>query len=385
MKMMPRSFALAGALIFSPALYTIAMADVEIRQVTPATRVQIEYIRKADKQLPAIANVEKLRHEANRLLGTRPQPLAVIQYEGLLNTDSRRVASEQALADMDRLAVLCQAYAATGEVRYAEKAQEFLLAWVKTYVPNGNTINENKLEPVFWGFDLLRDRFSADEQKLVEAWLRQIAEKQITVYAHRQNEAGNGELHNWDSKRFKMVGIIGQVLGQPQWVQYGTDGFKDYIARGLFPDGTSVDLKTRDALSYHVSGLRPLLVVALWAEVKKPGEGLKLLDYQAESGASLRKSIDYVVTYAQGEKQRAEWRNSKVALDHQRAAAGIAGYQPGKLYDPLKSLSMFELAALLDPKYTPIVQQLSEKKEARDAWLWLLRSSSASDDRNATK
>jgi hypothetical protein len=355
-----------------------ANADVEIRQVVPASTTQRKGISLAAQQSPQVLlTVNALRAEAGKLLEAKPQPLAVIHYEGLLNTDPRRIAAEGALADMDKLAAISEAFAATGDKRYADKATEFVMAWVKAYSPDGNTINENKLEPIFLAFELLRDRLDSEQKSTLESWLRQIAAKQITLYAHRSPEAGQQELNNWDSKRYKIVGIIGWLLGEKAWVQYSLDGFKHYIARGLFPDGTSVDLKTRDALSYHVAGLRPLLVIALWAELKTPGEGRKLFDYEAPGGASLRKSVEYVVPYATGEKQREEWRKSTVALDHQRAAAGIAQYQPGKLYDPLSSLEMFQLATLLDAKFASVVQKLSTEKGSQHLWLQLLMSTAS--------
>ncbi|NCB09764.1 MAG: alginate lyase, partial [Bacteroidia bacterium] len=39
--------------------------------------------------------------------------------------------------------------------------------------------------------------------------------------------------------------------------------------------------------------------------------------------SSIEKSVEYVIPFATGDKQRKEWTNSKVALDRERAAAGI--------------------------------------------------------------
>jgi hypothetical protein len=337
--------------------------------VVPVSTAQRQNIQ---KMAPTNAALTTLRRDAEAILDDTPIPLGEIFYQGQLDTHPKRIETHKSLVDMDKLAALSEAFAATGDARYAAKAREFVLAWVEKYAPNGNSINENKLEPVFLAYDLLRETFSNEEKQRVEPWMRQIARKQIETNGWRAPEHSQKSLDNWDSKRFKIVGVIGWVLDESEWIDYGTQGFKDYVARGLFPDGTSVDLKTRDALSYHVSGLRPLLVMAMWADLKTPGEGRKLVEHVAPNGASLRKSVEYVMPYATGEQIREEWKNTTVGLDRERAAAGLEYYKPGKHFDPLASLELFEMASLFDPQFAPIVRDLSAKKGAQGSWLSLL-------------
>jgi len=347
---------------FVVLLSAATMADVEIRQVVPVSAAQRQAIQKAaqdaDPDTQAARAIATLRRDAEALLTSTPRPLAEIHYQGLLDTNPRRVEAEKSLADLEKLAALSEAFAATGDERYATKAREFVLAWASTYKPNGNCINENKLEPVFLAYDLLREGFSTEQKSQIENWMRQIARQQIDTNGCRDREHSKKSMDNWDSKRIKIVGVIGWVLGKEEWQSYAMQGFKDYVRLGLFPDGTSVDLKQRDALSYHVSGLRPLLVMAMWAEIKTPGEGRKLFDYEAPNGASLRKSVEFVLPYARGENIHEEWKNTTVELDRQRAAAGLAYYQPGKPFNPLASLELFEMASAFDPKFLPVVATL---------------------------
>jgi hypothetical protein len=230
------------------------------------------------------------------------------------------------------------------------------------------------LEPIFLAYEIGRAFYSPDEKAQVEAWIRQIAQKEIDTNGWRDRKDSARHLDNWDAKQFKIVGVAGWVLSEPKFINYAQQGFKNYIALGLFPDGTSDDLKKRDALSYHVSGLKPLLVMALWAENHAPGEGAALVNYVAPSGASLRKSIEYVVPFAEGTKVHEEWKNTTVELDRQRAAAGIAYYKPGKHYDPLASLELFELASIFDPKFASVAAQLRRKKGEETNWLSLVAS-----------
>jgi hypothetical protein len=364
---------ISSLLLISAVLLLSAatMADMEIRQVVPVSPTQRQAIQKAAQnaaqEAEAARAVAALRRDADALLEVKPRPLSEIFYQGLLDTNPRRVETEKSLIDLERLAALSEAFAATGDERYAAKAREFVLAWASTYKPNGNSINENKLEPGFLAYDLLREKFSTEQKSQIEGWMRQIARQQIDTNGWRDREHSKKALDNWDSKRIKIVGVIGWVLGEEEWQNYALQGFKDYVRLGLFPDGTSVDLKTRDALSYHVSGLRPLLVMAMWAEIKTPGEGRKLFDYQAPNGASLRKSVEFVLPYARGEKIHEEWKNTTVELDRQRAAAGLAYYQPGKPFNPLASLELFEMASAFDSKFLPVVATLHARAAEKAA------------------
>lgn len=87
----------------------------------------------------------------------------------------------------------------------------------------------------------------------------------------------------------------------------------------------------------------------------------------------MAKSVAYVVPYATGEKIRKEWVNSQVALDQQRAAAGLAEYQPGKLFDPAKALPLFKWASYYRPEWYSIVSESSENSYTA-TWVGLLNS-----------
>ncbi len=228
----------------------------------------------------------------------------------------------QSLKDLDKVALWLSAWYGSQDKVYAEKIKTYLLAWAEAYVPTGNPINENKLEPLIHGYGVLKKSFSKTEQQRIEAWLTRIAEAELAYPRIPEN--------NWKAKHIKLVGTIGMILDKPSYVEYARESFKKYIDKALYADGTSRDLHQRDALSYHVSGLDPLLVYAIATEqLKGNNDAFNPFTYQSPQGGSIKKSVDYVVPYAKGEKVHAEWVNTKVELDRQRAAAGIAHYQPG--------------------------------------------------------
>jgi hypothetical protein len=242
------TFTTADSTLTSAVHADAAHPDVEIRQSRLITEPQRRALARLVGAEPEAAKLwEKKQAEANALLKQTPRPLAVISYEGLLNTHPDRVVSMDRLKDMDHLVVLGEAWAASGDRKYRDRAMAYVRSWSSTYKPTGNSINENKLEPVFAVYGMLREAFTGEERINIEAWMRRIATLDV--------ESGRGvkgaAQTNWHSKRLKIVGLIGQVLGDSAFREYSAGGFKSYIEGGLFPDGTSQDLKERDAMSYH--------------------------------------------------------------------------------------------------------------------------------------
>lgn len=153
---------------------------------------------------------------------------------------------------------------------------------------------------------------------------------------------------------------------------YSVKGFKEYINTAYYADGTSNDLKQRDALHYHVSGLTP--TIGAFVNFTPFDPAFDLYGYTSPTGASIRKSVEYTLPYAKGEIKRKEWTNSKVALDKERAAAGLAEYQPGMLFDPKKAIPMFEWACYYNPEWYALLGQGPAEKNYTSTWIGLMNS-----------
>lgn len=242
---------------------------------------------------------------------------------------------------MDKVVNLLYAYYGAGKSDYALKATAFISAWAGTYESDGNPINENKLVPVFWSYHIFRDYFSGQENKKVVDWMIRIAQGQKGRLTTPNN--------NWEAKRLKIIGAVGCILSDQELKDYAVNGLKKYIHSAYFPDGTSNDLKDRDALHYHVSGLKPTIGVFINGSQFDPD--FDLYHYVAPNGASIKKSVEFVLPFALGEKTREEWTHSKVELDKKRAEAGLAKYQPGMLFNPENAIPLFEWAGYYQPEW----------------------------------
>ena len=303
--------------------------------------------------------------EAEIHLRQDSRSLRTLHYEGLLDTNPDRIDTQKSLDRLLGITDIIYASYGSSDDRYADKARQLILDWASTYEPTGNTINENKFCPLLWGYYLFKNHFSSDEQQKVEQWMKTIAQKQMDR-PHTPN-------NNWQAKRMKMVGMVGCITDNQPMKDFSLAGLKEYINTAYYADSTSQDLMQRDALHYHVSGLEPLLDAFI--NLSKFDPAFDLYAYQSPAGASVEKSVAYVLPFATGERTRQEWVNSKVALDHQRAAAGIEKYQPGKLFDPAQALPLFAWARYYNADWYELLNKRASSPGYAVTWVGLLNSS----------
>lgn len=337
--------------LFSQTTDIVILGDEEIQRLYDLKANNIQFSQLCD-------SISTLGINA---LNADPRPLKEIHYEGLLETNPKRIDTRKSLQDMDHVVNLVYSSYLHSDINLRLKAVEIVDAWARTYNPTGNTINENKLVPLFWAYYLFRKSFSKEQQNRIETWISNVAKAQI----NRPSTPNN----NWQAKRLKIIGLAGIITENEEMIQFAANGFRKYIDTAYYSDGTSYDLKQRDALHYHVSGIRPCL--AAFVNFSRIEPEFDLFNYAGKLGGSIRKSVDYVVPFASGEREREEWVNTKVELDRQRAAAGLSEYQPGMLFQPEKSKGMFEWAVYFDDSYLELVDKLNDGKRS---WIAFLNS-----------
>jgi hypothetical protein len=291
---------------------------------------------------------QQLQVRAESYLSEKPDPIERINYEGMLNNHPDRIATVSHLYDMMRVEIWLSAWLITGDSRYEKIMRQYLLAWAKTYKPTGNPINENKLDPLLTAAVVLADRLERNEKNIVLKWLKDLAEAEINSVETMPWSVEN----NWHPKRLKIVALAAEVLDNNEWRDWVVEETRNYIARALRPDGSSRDFEQRDALSYHISGVRPLLrlISLLPFEYRE-----ELYSGETPDGSSVARSVAFVVPYALGEEEHGEFLRTRVELDRRRAEAGLEHYQPGRPFDRKRSLSLFQLAGAFEEKYRYLV------------------------------
>lgn len=363
--------ALVVFMFFSAFCAHAEIGELEIPLVSPLEPAQLETLRDLASTHPEAEQLtEAVKQEALPLIGSEPDPLRVIHYEGLVNTDPRRIETVKHLHDMANASRLMKYWQTSADLRAAETLKTYILAWARTYELTGNDVNENKLYPLLVAYHALRNSFSAEERHEVDAWVETLGR------LHYDAVKNSDHLTNRYAKHLRLSAITGRIMNEKDWIKAAYEGIKRFVSHSLYKDGSSLDLKRRDTLTYHGSALKPPLELAILAGE----EGRALYEWTSERGGSLKKSVDYVVPYAMGEKTRKEWVNSKVGLDHRRAEAGLEHYRKGRLYKPKSALELMELASYFDPELMRVVRHLADSGAERfPTWQTLINEAARVD------
>jgi hypothetical protein len=300
----------------------------------------------------------QLQSRAESYLSEEPRPIERINYEGMLNNHPDRVATVSHLYDMMRVEIWLSAWLITGDSRYEEAMGKYLLAWADTYKPTGNPINENKLDPLLTAAVVLIDRLDGSEREIVFNWLRALGEAEIHTVETMPWSVEN----NWHPKRLKVVALAAEALDHDEWRQWVVEETRSYIARALRPDGSSRDFEQRDALSYHIGGVRPLLRLI---SLLPPAYREELYSGETVDGSSVARSVAFIIPYALGEEEHGEFLRTQVELDRRRAEAGLEQYQPGRPFDPQRAVSLFQLAGAFEEVYRSLVGRVAGEPGVR--------------------
>lgn len=328
--------------------------------VMPTSREQAILAKLKDR--PDVAKAfESLQEQADNALSRNPSQITTISYEGYLSNHPLRIRTVQHLQDMIALRALIWATIVTGDETYRSQAKAFLLAWARSYRPTGNEVNENKLDSCFFAYYVLKDFLREAERKEVAEWFETIG----TLHQKLWPIKASG---NRAAKRIKLVLLASVVLDRPQWQQWAKEKMSLLIESPLNTDGTSDDLKNRDAMHYHNSCLEAMLEVALIGRLV----GIDFYSLKTRNGASTKRSIHYMLPYIRGKKIHKEWIHTKAALDRQRWKAGDPYYRPGKSWDPAEAYGTLLLAFVFDPSIAQITESLSDKAKEANAWLEVL-------------
>lgn len=279
-----------------------------------------------------------------RPIGTRallaldlpPSPTA--RLYNVMESDPRFSLYERFNQDALRIEALGYAYAVERRSEYAERAGHYLRSWALTYRSDGHPISESEVVRMVRGYGLVASTLPGTERQLIERWFATIAREEIAS----QDRLGRlTAISNYQSHRLKIVGIIGYALGNAEYIRYAENGYRAQIAENLRPDGSSWDFHYRDSLQYHTYNLMPLVELAIAADRR----GLDLYSYRSPSGASLERSLLFLLPYIRGEKIHYEFVRSQTDFDRQRATAtGMAQYQVGAPWNPQRAASLMEMA-----------------------------------------
>lgn len=290
-----------------------------------------------------------------------PHPLPHIHVEGTLPHQGIYDQSRMALKDIDIMLDLALAWRVTKEPSFLQALTVYFKAWLETYQPDFNPIDETHFDQFILAYDLAGADLPLETQAKMKAFLATVADAYLTP---RPNDRGSN-VNNWQSHRVKLGTLAAFALGNPARIERAHQAFLQQIAVNLQPDGSVLDFHERDALHYVTYDLEPLTMTVLAAKA----HGLDWFHATTPQGASLSGSLDWLAPFATGEKSHVEFVHSTVGFDAARAKAGVPGFTGN--WKPENAAGLFTLAAQLDPKYQPVANKLAHAGNGSHVPHWM--------------
>ncbi len=341
------------------------------------TTVRAQYVSLNTSELNALRKLVKtdeqvsqfykrIETKADESLKDQPAPIALITSQGLLMGDPNKMASLQALQDVDKIFCLALRASIGGEARYLKKCLSFLLAWANANQPDGNPINETKLEDMVFAYDLIRSKISSKDRIQIDNWLSRMREKEIQ---HESGRNGKGtSVNNWNTHRVKMMIMINYTLQDGKYDQHVEEQLVKQIGHNLNADGSTYDFHERDALNYHIFSIEPFLKAIT---VMKRATGKDYFQVTSSSGGSIKKGVDFLVPYMEGVKTHKEFLNSKVEFDRKRASNNEKGFQIND-FIPARGIPALSPAVYFDRSYLDVIDKAKTGTDAYFDWQILL-------------
>lgn len=310
------------------------------------------------------AYLPSLIRELQPKLDSQPAPMDHVHTEGTLPHHGIRDQSIIAERDWPVMRDAAYAWRAGAGDAYLALATRYFEAWVNTYKPDLNPIDETNLDTLIQTYAVIAPTLKPEDRAAAEAYIRAWAKGYISsIDSHRvvsvspQATTWN---NNWESHRVKLVTMMAVALNDDDLFQAARRLFRTQIEVNMHGDGEVIDFEERDAMHYVIYDLEPLAQAALAARAR----GEDWFHYQAPNGASLAKGFAWLKPYANGDKPHEEFVHSKVLFDAQRAAAGEKGYSGP--FDPSAAGNVMWLGAAFDPAYLPVARKLRPQPPA---WL----------------
>lgn len=308
----------------------------------------------------AAPGVEGLMKRVKARLNDEPKPLARLHTEGTLPHEGVRDESLEAEQDLALMRDAALVWRATGDDRYLKLVDRFLLAWVQTYRPSFDPIDETHFDSLILAYDLTASALPVKTRNATAAFIAALGNGYVARIDREPRPLTGTYRNNWQSHRIKLISMAAFTLDDRKLIDAAQRLFVEQIGNNVSPDGVTVDFTERDALHYATYDLEPLVAAALAAR----RHNRNWLVARGANGATLARALDWLTPYALGEKTHEEFVHSSVPFDAKRREAGLPGYS-GQ-WDPKSSDELFHLAARLSGRYAGVAQRLSPMPPA---WL----------------
>ncbi|MBB5500631.1 alginate lyase family protein [Paraburkholderia sp. MM5384-R2] len=353
----------AGVRPWRPAyavLLAAAAALLPLRAAQAAMNFCAAPALQTSERTNADPGVKALVANVQAHLNEQPHALAKLHTEGTLPHEGIYDQSVEAEKDLDLLRDAALAWRATSDDRFLKLVDRLLYAWVTTYQPSFDPIDETRFEGLILAYDMTASALPVKTRNAAMAFLTKLANGYIAQIDAQPRPLTGTFRNNWQSHRIKLIAMAAFTLDNRKMINAAQRLFVEHIGDNIAPDGSTIDFGERDALHYVTYDLQPLVTAALAAR----RHNRNWLQEKGANGATLLAALNWLVPFATGAQTHEEFVHSNVAFDAKRREAGLPDYS-GQ-WNPKNATELFHLAARLDGRFTPVALQLAPTPPA---WL----------------
>src|SRR5260370_4771661 len=243
---------LAGAAVLLP-----------LRQVQAAMNFCAAPALQTSERTNAEPGVKALVSNVQAHLNDPPRALAKLHTEGTLPHEGIYDQSVEAEKDRDLLRDAALAWRATSDDGYLKLVDRLLFAWVTTYQPSFNPIDETHFEGLILAYDMTASALPVKTRNASMAFLTKFASGYIAQIDAQPRPLTGTFKNNWQSHRIKLISMAAFTLDNRKMINAAQRLFDEHIGDNIAPDGSTFDFGDRDALHYVTYDLQPLVAPAL--------------------------------------------------------------------------------------------------------------------------
>lgn len=301
---------------------------------------------------------EELSKAVQDAASREPRPRAVVHSEGTPPDSQSRALANVARRDLQVMRDAALLWHQTQEAEALVQAKRYLLAWIETYQPSFNPIDETNFDELFETYGIIGPALSQREVSRIDSFLRHWGAGYVDLIdaagdeVTRIDEIGRWN-SNWQSHRIKIVTMIAAATDDDALFAHARRLFRQQVGVNIDGEtGEVLDFRQRDAVHYVVYNIQPLLQASVAARLM----GENWYNWTAGNGSSVALAMEWLRPYALGDITHEEFVGSSVAFDTRRAQAGEPGYSG--TFNPKRGADIYWYAAIFDLSFEDIARQL---------------------------
>lgn len=295
--------------------------------------------------------IQRLTASLEKQQSIPPAPVKYIHTEGTLPHHGIYDQSVIAKHDLSRMYNAALLGTATHNTSWLDYAQHYLMAWIQTYEPSFNPIDETGFDVMIETYALIRQRLSSEEQRQAKVYFSAWAKGYIQrIESHTDHKKIWS--NNWQSHRVKLITLMAVALHDKALIAKAQLLFQQQITQNIDAQSETLDFKDRHAIHYVVYDLQPLVQAAIAAQ----STGKDWYHWTSSQGTSLASAIAWLAPYATGKIPHEEFAHSTVKFDIIRQQAHIHGFSG--LFNPKDAGTLYWDVSRLDAQWTPTAKAI---------------------------